>query len=57
MVYLLLQRNADPDKTSEPLPPLFYAILSEDYDLVCRIMEKGASLTSSLPYEVNITCN
>lgn len=45
----LLSRGADPNITSQPLPPLHYAILAKDMVGVQKLIQKGACLETCLP--------
>ena len=45
----LLSRGADPNITSQPLPPLHYAVLAKDIVGVRKLTQKGACLETCLP--------
>lgn len=45
----LLSRGADPNITTQPLPPLHYAILARDMVGVQKLIQKGACLETCLP--------
>ena len=51
-VSVLLQRGADPNLSSVPLPPLFYAIRAGDIEAVEMLLKGGANTEICLPLEV-----
>ena len=52
-INLLLQRGADPNLCSIPLPPLFYTIRAGDPQAVERLLNSGANTEQCLPIEVH----
>lgn len=51
-INLLLQRGADPNLCSVPLPPLFYTIRAGDLEAVQVLLKGGANTEHCLPLEV-----
>ena len=43
MIELLVQRGADPDKSTAPFLTIFFAVKAGDTDAVRLLLEKGAS--------------
>lgn len=54
LVQLLLSRGADPNASSIPLQPMFYAVLVGDVAVTRKLLECGARADDCLPGEV---CN
>jgi len=55
MVRLLLQRGADPNASSVPLPPLMLAVRSGDVDITKDLLMAGADPQVMLPQTVRIS--
>lgn len=53
-INVLLQRGADPNLSSVPLPPLFYAIRAGDVEAVEILLQGGANTEICLPLEVGL---
>ncbi len=53
-ISVLLQRGADPNLSSVPLPPLFYTIRAGDVEAVETLLQGGANTEICLPLEVHI---
>ena len=51
-ISVLLQRGADPNLSSVPLPPLFYVIRAGDVEAVKILLQGGANTEICLPLEV-----
>ena len=52
LIKLLLSRGANPNISSMPMPPLLYAILVGDLELIENLLTRGANTDYCLPDEV-----
>ena len=52
IVQLLLSRGADPNASSIPLPPMFYAVLVGDVAVTKKLLECGGRADDCLPGKV-----
>lgn len=51
-IKLLVSRGADPNVSSLPLQPMFYAVLAGEVELVKDLLKAGARSHECLPNEV-----
>lgn len=52
MIELLLQRGANPNRSSFPMPPLFFAVKAGDTEAIRLLLLKGASTETRISTRV-----